>query len=95
MTRRMLCSATMLIAACGLLASCASMKEIGEPPKVSLRSVKVQDLDINRQTFLLSFDVTNPNPISLPIDSVTYDVGLEDADFSERRMRRPPRGWIR
>jgi outer membrane lipoprotein-sorting protein len=26
--------------------------------------------------------------------SVTYDVGLEDADFSERRMRRPPRNWI-
>jgi len=26
--------------------------------------------------------------------SVTYDLGLEDADFSERRMRRPPRGWI-
>lgn len=29
------------------------------------------------------------------IKSVTYDLGLEDADFSERRMRRPPRNWIR
>ncbi len=28
------------------------------------------------------------------VTSVTYDLGLEDADFSERRMRRPPRGWI-
>lgn len=26
--------------------------------------------------------------------SVTYNVGLEDEDFSERRMRRPPRNWI-
>ena len=26
--------------------------------------------------------------------SVSYDLGLEDADFSERRMRRPPRNWI-
>jgi len=26
--------------------------------------------------------------------TVSYDVGLEDADFSERRMRRPPRAWI-
>ena len=26
--------------------------------------------------------------------SVAYDVGLEDVDFSERRMRRPPRNWI-
>ena len=29
------------------------------------------------------------------VNSVTYDLGLEDADFSERRLRRPPRDWIR
>jgi len=29
------------------------------------------------------------------VKSVSYDLGLEDADFSERRMRRPPRSWIR
>ena len=29
------------------------------------------------------------------VDSVAYDTGLKDADFSERRMRRPPRSWIR
>jgi len=27
--------------------------------------------------------------------SVNYDVGLNDGDFSERHMRRPPRDWIR
>ena len=29
------------------------------------------------------------------VNSVTYDLGLKDADFSERRMRRPSRTWIR
>ena len=29
------------------------------------------------------------------VTSVAYDTGLKDADFSERRMRRPPRAWIR
>jgi hypothetical protein len=29
------------------------------------------------------------------VESVSYDLDLEDADFSERRMRRPPRNWIR
>lgn len=29
------------------------------------------------------------------VNSVVYDLGLKDADFSERRMRRPPRSWIR
>ncbi len=28
-------------------------------------------------------------------ESVVYNLGLEDKDFSERRMRRPPRAWIR
>ena len=27
--------------------------------------------------------------------SVTYDLGLSDDDFSERRMRRPPRAWTK
>ena len=82
MTRLMLCRATTLIAVCVLLASCASMEELVESPRVSLRSVKLQDLDINKQTFLLSFDVTNPNPISLPIDSVSYDVRLDGYRFA-------------
>jgi len=29
------------------------------------------------------------------VNSVAYDIGLKDADFSERRMRRPPHSWIR
>ena len=28
-------------------------------------------------------------------DSVSYNTGLKDGDFSERRMRRPPGSWIR
>ena len=29
------------------------------------------------------------------LNSVTYNLGLKDDDFSERRMRRPPSSWIR
>ena len=29
------------------------------------------------------------------VNSIVYDLGLKDADFSERRMRKPPRSWIR
>ncbi len=27
-------------------------------------------------------------------ESIKYNIGLDDGDFSERNMRRPPRGWI-
>ncbi len=29
------------------------------------------------------------------VSAVSYGIGLKDADFSERRMRRPPRSWTR
>jgi len=28
-------------------------------------------------------------------ESIEYDIGLDDKDFSERNMRRPPRPWIK
>lgn len=28
-------------------------------------------------------------------NSISYDLGLDDKDFTERRMRRPPRKWLR
>lgn len=31
----------------------------------------------------------------ITIDEATYNLSLKDNDFSERRMRRPPRSWIR
>ena len=40
-------------------------------------------------------NVKTKHRTEVTVDSVTYDLGLKDADFSERHMRRPPRGWIR
>jgi hypothetical protein len=40
-------------------------------------------------------NVKTKHRTEVTVDSVTYDLGLKDTDFSERRMRRPPRDWIR
>ena len=63
-------------AAC-LIAACASTDNFVATPRVSLRDVQVTSLDVNRQTFLLSFDVTNPNPFPLPIRTVSYRLELD------------------
>ena len=65
-----------------LLSSCATLEEIAAPPQVTLRSVAVKDLEFKRQTFVLAFDVTNPNPLSLPIKSVDYGVQLDGHRFA-------------
>lgn len=65
------------------LSSCASLPEdLISAPQVSLSGVEVVGLGFKNQTFLLSFDVTNPNPFSLPIRSIRYGVKLDGQRFA-------------
>jgi LEA14-like dessication related protein len=65
-----------------LLTACASTGGLVSTPGVSLRNVEITDIDFTSQTFLLGFDVTNPNPFPLPISTVSYAVELEGYRFA-------------
>jgi LEA14-like dessication related protein len=65
-----------------LLTSCASTGSLVESPHVTLRDVKVTELDFDGQTFLLDFDVTNPNPFPLPVSAISYGVELDGHRFA-------------
>lgn len=64
------------------LLACASLDDIAAAPRVSLRNVAVQHLDMSRQTFLLSFDMTNPNAYPLPVKSIRYSIELDGQSFA-------------
>lgn len=64
------------------LAACASLETVISAPGVSLRNVTVTNLDFSQQTFLLDFDVVNPNPFPLPISAVSYGVDLDGQRFA-------------
>lgn len=69
--------------AVGGLGACASLPEnVISKPEVSLRDVQVMGLGFKSQTFLLSFDVSNPNPFPLPVNHVSYDVRLDGERFA-------------
>jgi LEA14-like dessication related protein len=71
----------LLLAVC--LSACASIPEsLVDSPKVSLRDVQLLGLGFKNQTFLLSFDVANPNSFPLPIRRVAYGVRLEGQRFA-------------
>lgn len=72
---------SLILAAC-ILSSCASMDTFVSAPGVSLRNVKLTDFGFSGQTFLLSFDITNPNSFPLPIKKVTYGVELDGQQFA-------------
>jgi len=65
------------------LSACATVPEgLIDSPNVSLRDVQVVGLGFKSQTFLLSFDVANPNAFPLPIRSVGYGVKLNGQRFA-------------
>lgn len=72
---------TGLVLVC-LLGACAGMETAISTPGVSLRNVAVSNIDFSKQTFVLSFDVTNPNPFPLPINYVSYGVSLDEQRFA-------------
>ncbi len=65
------------------LSACATMPEsLVKAPSVNLTNVQVVGLGFTGQTFLLSFDVTNPNPFPLPVRNIDYGVKLAGQRFA-------------
>ena len=56
-------------------------------PRVELNNVQVIDLGFKSQTFLLSFDVANPNPFPLPVSNIRYGVKLDGQRFASGETR--------
>jgi LEA14-like dessication related protein len=65
-----------------VLSACAGTSSLVSAPGVSLSDVEITELDFKSQTFLLGFDVTNPNPFPLPVTSVSYGVDLDGHRFA-------------
>ena len=64
---------TALVAGVG---GCSSIVRQIEAPQVELVGLQVMAAQINRQTFRLSLDVSNPNPVPVPINAIRYDINL-------------------
>ena len=65
------------------LGGCASnLENMLRSPQVELTTVEVVGLGFKNQTFLLSFDVSNPNAFALPIEDVSYGVRLNGQRFA-------------
>lgn len=66
-----------------VLGGCASLPEnLVAKPEVKLRDVQVVGLGFKNQTFLLSFDIHNPNPYPLPVNHVSYGIKLDGQRFA-------------
>jgi len=65
------------------LGGCASIPEGAiSKPVVELRDIQVVGLGFNAQTFLLTFDVENPNAFPLPLNYIKYGLKLDGQLFA-------------
>ena len=64
------------------MTACGSSGGLLRPPAVNLTSVEVSEMTFDNQTFLLGLNVSNPNPIPLPVRSVSYHVRLNNQNFA-------------
>jgi LEA14-like dessication related protein len=65
-----------------LVAACAGTGSIIASPTIELTDVRLTSANFQQQTFLLSFDVSNPNPFPLPVKTVEYRLTLDQQKFA-------------
>lgn len=73
---------TIILFMFGMTGCATPLEDLVKSPRVELRDVQVMGLGFNNQTFLLSFDVNNPNPFPLPVRSVSYAVRIDGRRFA-------------
>lgn len=73
--------------AASLMLGCASTADLVDAPRVRLSNVAVTEIDLSNQTFLLDFEVSNPNPFPLPVRSISYGVELDGFRFASGQTR--------
>ncbi len=81
-----LCKMPLLFAVV-FLSACASTGTVIESPRVNLTGVELTSANFQRQTFLLRFDVSNPNPFPLPVKAVEYRVDFDDEKFADGKTQ--------
>jgi LEA14-like dessication related protein len=73
--------ATILATIC-MLAACAGPAMLVDSPTIRLTRIESGHMSFNRQTFVLGFDISNPNSFPLPVQVLNYNVQIADQQFA-------------
>ena len=72
-----------LIIIVGILAGCANLPLQPISPQVSLADFRLVNLGLIEQNYLLKLHLKNPNPFPLPINSLNYQLQINDQIFAK------------
>jgi LEA14-like dessication related protein len=81
------CSRLAGISALCLLVSCAGSATLIESPSVGLANIRSGQMSFDRQTFVLDFEIHNPNAFPLPVKALRYNLQIADQRFASGETR--------
>lgn len=61
---------------------CASVYRYADPPHVSLAGIRILDVTLFEQRYLLALRVQNPNSIELPIEGMSYTLAVNGSELA-------------
>lgn len=65
-----------------MLTACASSTALVESPSIKLANIRSGHLGFDRQTFVLEFQISNPNSFPLPVRAVRYNLLVAEQRFA-------------
>lgn len=81
MQLRLVLTGLALVLALGA-AGCAGLYRYPDPPRVALAGIRLLDLGVFEQRYLLALRVQNPNRFELPIEGMSYTLDVNGAEFA-------------
>jgi len=66
-----------------LISGCASLTKSWIAPEVALTGLRIKELSLLRQVFVVTLAVRNPNDRTLPITALTYRIKLEGNELAQ------------
>lgn len=82
-------SPRVLLAVCigtALLTGCATLEQMIQKPTTTFSGMQIANADMYKSTAVFSFDIHNPNPISIRAGRITYDLNLNGRDFVKGQL---------
>ena len=76
-------TAVLWVALAVSLSGCESLVREIQAPEVEMVGLQFTGVQLNRQSFRVSLDVTNPNPIPVPISGFSYQIAVAGDVFAD------------
>jgi LEA14-like dessication related protein len=64
-----------------ILGGCAALEPALEPPSLSLTGIRVLDVSLFEQRFVLNIRMQNPNPVELPVTGMNIQLDINEVEF--------------